>query len=69
MLFRSVIVGGGVASNGRVFPPLRRELQSLLNGYVKTPEVLSEIDAFVVPPLLGSRAGVLGALALAESLL
>lgn len=61
-----IIMGGGVLRNGGVFPPLRKELRRLLNGYLQCPEVLSEIDSFVVPPLLGDRAGVLGALALAE---
>lgn len=61
-----IIMGGGVLKNGAVFPPLRRELSRLLNGYIQCPEVSSEIDSFVVPPLLGDRAGILGALALAE---
>ena len=61
-----LIMGGGVLRNGSVLPPLRKELKSLLNGYLQCPEVLSEIDSFVVPPLLGDRAGVLGALALAQ---
>ena len=65
---KRVILGGGVLRNGAVLAPLRRELQRSLNGYVQRPEVLNEIDSFLVPPLLGDRAGVLGALALAESL-
>jgi len=36
-----------------------------LGGYVQRPEILAEIDHFVVPPALGSHAGVLGALSLA----
>jgi fructokinase len=49
-----------------LFPPLRREVQRLLNGYVRATELLDRIDEFIVPPGLGSRAGVLGALALAR---
>ena len=41
-------------------------LVQLLNGYIQTPEVTTGLDQFVVPPRLGSRAGVLGALVLAE---
>jgi hypothetical protein len=32
---------------------------------VQRDEILTDIDRFVVPPALGSRAGVLGALCLA----
>jgi fructokinase len=38
----------------------------LLNGYVQAPEILEHIDDYIVPPRLGSRAGVLGAIALAQ---
>jgi hypothetical protein len=38
----------------------------LLNGYIRASAVLDEIDEYVVPPQLGKRAGVLGAMVLAE---
>ena len=38
----------------------------LLNGYVQAPEILELIEYYIVPPALGSRAGVLGAIALAQ---
>ena len=49
-----------------LFPLVRAEVQRLLNGYVQAPAVLAEIDRYIVPPALGGRAGVLGAVALAE---
>ena len=49
----------------QLFPLVRREVEALLNGYVRAPEILEDIDGYVVPPALGGRAGVLGALALA----
>jgi fructokinase len=61
-----VILGGGVMRDGRLFPPIRREVQSLLAGYLRTPAILEQIDRYIVPPALGDRAGVLGALALAQ---
>ncbi len=61
-----VIVGGGVMHQDSLFPLVRAEVQRLLNGYVQAPALLDEIDAFLVPPGLGDRAGVLGALALAD---
>lgn len=61
-----IVIGGGVMSQPRLFELVRAEVQSLLNGYVQAPEILDEIDAYIVPPGLGDRAGVLGAMALAE---
>jgi fructokinase len=37
----------------------------LLNGYIQLPVILERIDEYIVPPALGDRAGVLGAIALA----
>jgi fructokinase len=61
-----VILGGGVMEQAHLFPLVRAEVQRLLNGYVQVPAILTEIDRYIVPPALGSRAGVLGAVALAE---
>jgi fructokinase len=47
-------------------PALRRRVQELLNGYVQVPIILQRIDTYIVPPALGGRAGVLGALALGQ---
>jgi fructokinase len=49
-----------------LFPLVRAEVQRLLNGYVQMPAILTDIDRYIVPPGLGSRAGVLGAVALGE---
>ena len=62
-----IILGGGVMNVPQLFPLVRREVQDLLNGYVQAPEILDQIDCYIVPPGLASRAGVLGALALAEA--
>jgi len=61
-----VILGGGVMKQRRLFPLVRRRVQELLNGYLQAPAILDRIDDYVVPPALGSRAGVLGAIALAR---
>lgn len=60
-----IIMGGGVMGQSFLFPRIREEVQTLLNGYVQTPAILEEIDRYIVPPGLGARAGILGALALA----
>lgn len=53
-----VLIGGGVAGQSHLMPMIERELGSVLNGYLEAPRLM--------PPELGSRAGVLGALALAQ---
>jgi len=61
-----VIVGGGIMQQAHLFPLVRRRVQELLNGYLQASAILDEIDSYIVPPALSSRAGVLGALALAQ---
>ncbi|HLJ45589.1 MAG TPA: ROK family protein [Bryobacteraceae bacterium] len=56
-----IILGGGVMQQGHLLGMIRRELAQLLNGYIDSPDV--------VAAQLGSRAGILGALALAEQTL
>lgn len=59
-----IIMGGGVMQQTHLFPAIRSKVVSLLNGYVKASAILDEIDHYIVPPQLGNRAGVLGAMAL-----
>jgi fructokinase len=62
---QKVILGGGVMQQTHLFPLIRREVQALFNGYLQSPAILKNIDEYIIPPALGGRAGVLGALALA----
>jgi fructokinase len=62
-----VLLGGGVMDQQHLFPRVRRETARILEGYLKIPELHEDLDTFIVPPGLGSRAGICGALALAES--
>ncbi len=63
-----IILGGGVMQQRQLFPLIRRTVQELINGYVKDPAIVDNIEQYIVPPGLGNRAGVLGALALAKQL-
>ncbi|MBW1683716.1 MAG: ROK family protein [Deltaproteobacteria bacterium] len=63
-----LILGGGIMQQEGLFPLVRKRLVQLLNGYIHSPQILEKIDAFVVPPALGARAGILGAIALARGL-
>ncbi|MFH1570014.1 MAG: ROK family protein, partial [Gemmatimonadota bacterium] len=62
---RRLILGGGVMQQAHLFPMVRRELLRQLNGYIRVPAIVERVDEYVVPPGLGSRAGIAGALALA----
>ena len=53
-----IILGGGVMQRTELYPKIRSRVAELLNGYLESPEI--------VPPELGTRAGVLGAIALAS---
>jgi fructokinase len=60
-----IIVGGGVGRRPGLLELVRSEVLSLLNGYLD-PAVNGDIASYIQVPALGSRAGVLGALALAQ---
>jgi fructokinase len=61
-----IILGGGVAKQSQLFPMVRDRVRDLLNNYVQVPEITEGGEEYVVPPQLGDRAGVLGAIALAQ---
>ncbi len=61
-----IILGGGVMHQEHLFPRVRVRTQAMLNGYLQRPEIVSDIESYVVPPGLGDDAGVIGALALAR---
>jgi fructokinase len=63
---KRIVLGGGVMRRQELFPLIRRELARLLNGYIRVPQLSENLDEYVTPPQLGPRAGVLGAIALAE---
>jgi fructokinase len=54
-----IVIGGGVLNRPGLLELVQRQLDGLVNGYVAVPELAH--------PALGARAGVLGALALAGS--
>jgi len=64
-----IILGGGVMKQAHLFPRIRQKVLASLNGYVQSPAILERIQDYIVPPRLGDRAGVLGALALAQNAL
>lgn len=61
-----IILGGGVMKQATLLPMIRREVQQILKGYLRLSAIIDGIDDYIVPPHLGDRAGVLGAIALAK---
>ncbi len=61
-----IIIGGGVSGQKFLFPMIRDQVKTILNKYVQSSAVSENIDAYIVPPALGNRSGVLGAIALAR---
>jgi fructokinase len=54
-----VILGGGIMQHIELIGKIEARVDELLHGYMTPPDL--------VPPALGSRSGVLGAIALAEA--
>ncbi|RPH85416.1 MAG: ROK family protein [Candidatus Rokuibacteriota bacterium] len=62
-----LVIGGGVMARAPLLALTRARLQAILAGYLRTPALAEGIDDYVVRPALADRAGVLGALALAQT--
>lgn len=66
---KKVILGGGVMQQAQLFGMIRDQVRRNLNGYVSSEVLQNHLDSYIVPPGLGHRAGLIGALALgAEAL-
>jgi len=61
-----IILGGGVMNEPTLLALVRRRVRALAAGYLDAPELDQDIGEYIVPPALGDRAGVLGALELAR---
>lgn len=64
-----LVLGGGVMARTQLYPLVRAGMVELLAGYLVSPALGDGLRRYVVPPALGERAGVLGALALAHEAL
>lgn len=63
-----IILGGGVMQQDHLFPLVRNKVKKFLNGYIDSPVFSGTLEYFIVPPALGTRSGVLGALEMARNL-
>jgi len=62
-----IILGGGVMAQRHLFPLVHAGVRQVLNDYIQAPALTEHIASYIVPPALGDRSGVLGALALARA--
>lgn len=65
---RRIVLGGGVMAQRHLVPRVRARVVGRLAGYIRAPALEGDADTYIVPPALGGRAGVLGAIALAADL-
>jgi fructokinase len=61
-----IVIGGGVAYHDGLLALVQRDVLALMNGYLEASAVSDDIAHYITLPGLGTRAGVLGAIALAE---
>jgi fructokinase len=63
-----IVIGGGVAHHDGLLALVQRDVLALMNGYLEASAVVDDIADYITLPRLGMRAGVLGAIALAQTL-
>ena len=61
-----IVMGGGVMQQSHLMPMIHQQVRQQLNGYIHTTELMEAIESYIVLPKLAERAGILGALALAQ---
>lgn len=64
-----IVLGGGVGSDPVRLARIRTALRRQLAGYLPDLDDDAALAAYLVPPALGDRSGVLGAIALAADLI
>ncbi len=60
-----IVLGGGVMHQEQLFPLIRREVATLLNGYIKTRQ-MEDLEHYIVPASLKDNQGIMGCIQLAK---
>ena len=63
-----IVLGGGVMEQPQLFPLIRQKVREYLNDYIASPVIRDSMEGYIVPPGLGKRSGILGAMAMAKSI-
>jgi fructokinase len=61
-----LVIGGGVMRQSHLLPRLRDACAHALRGYLPRLQSANDFERYIVPPGLGERAGVVGALLLTQ---
>jgi len=61
-----IIIGGGVMKNRSLFPKIRKLTSDFCNKFFQNDK-FKDMENYIVPPLLGDDAGIIGAIALAQN--
>ncbi|MBE7384930.1 MAG: ROK family protein [Leptolyngbya sp. SIO1E4] len=64
-----IILGGGVMEQPQLFQLIRSQVRERLNAYLDVPQIMTDIEDYIVPPKLGNKAGIMGAFALAQQVI
>lgn len=60
-----IVLGGGVMHQEQLFPLIHQQVDKLMNGYVRTPQ-LEALDQYIVPAALNDNQGIMGCIQLAK---
>jgi fructokinase len=63
-----IVFGGGVLRDARLLPAIRASAARVLNGYPAVGSNAALLESIIVPPELGERSGLCGAILLAQTL-
>jgi fructokinase len=62
-----VVIGGGIMHQQHLLPRIREACGQALHGYLPRLASAGDFERYIVAPALGDRAGVIGAMHLAQS--
>ena len=63
---KRIILGGGIMEQPQLFPLIRAQVREQLSPYLQVPTIMTDIENYIQPPKLGSKAGIMGAFVLAQ---
>lgn len=63
---KRIILGGGVMQRRLLFPMIQDRFRDLFSAYLSLPQLTQNVHTYIVPPELGTQAGIRGALILAQ---
>ena len=62
-----IIIGGGLMNHPSLIETVRKKVLELLSGYISSDTITKNIGRYIVIPELGEHSGVLGAIALVQT--